>query len=395
MTLFKAAAGALTGLLLTAGTAMAGPAIQFGPEDQGTLQLDYKGQFQLRVRDTGAGPEQDGSATEFGFRRNRIALMGAWGDHLGLYVQTEFLEDNNINTLGVGDGESPSFQMLDAAIRFKANDQLHVWVGKFKYGFTRENLEACEAPLTLDRSLFIRAPYVSTRDLGVSVWGNLLGGILQYRADAMNGRNDAASSPESQLRYTGRAHLSLLDPESDYGYKGTYLGEKKVFTVGAAVQYEKAVAFSDTATSTGAVDYFAWTVDAFLEYPVPHFGTLTASGAYVKYDLDDAFKGAAPDAGTFDLNGEKNGWYAKAAYMLPGVPVQIFGRYEEWKFASLQNVFDQKVTWYGGGLNYYARGQDLKLTAECSATRFDKTGVFNDVKTQDLNTLIVQLQLVF
>ena len=391
MTVFKAAVAALTGMFLSAGPAVAGPALEFGPEQQGTLQLDYKGQFQLRLRNTGAGPDGAGSATEFGFRRDRVNLIGAWGEHLGLYVQTEFLEDNNVSPLSVGDGEASSFQLIDAAMRFKLNDQLNVWVGKFKYGFTRENLEACEAPLTLDRSLFIRAPYVATRDQGVSVWGNVLGGLIQYRLDAMNGRNDATSSPRSQLRYSARAHLSLLEPESGYGYKGTYLGQKRVLTLGAAYQYEAGIAFADTVGKTGSVDYDAWTVDAFLEYPVAGVGTFTASGAYVRYELGKAYQGAAPDAGTIGLNGEKNGWYAKAAYLLPGVPVQVFGRAEQWSFAQLDGVFDQQVDWYGGGFNYYARGQDLKLTAEYSVASFGKAGA----STKDVDTLIVQLQLVF
>ncbi|MDD2582278.1 MAG: porin, partial [Desulfuromonadaceae bacterium] len=57
ITMFKA--GKLTaltlGLGLLAGTAFAGPQMTFGPNDEGTLQLDYKGQFQMVVRDTGSG----------------------------------------------------------------------------------------------------------------------------------------------------------------------------------------------------------------------------------------------------------------------------------------------------------------------------------------------------
>jgi hypothetical protein len=81
--------------------------------------------------------------------------------------------------------------------------------------------------------------------------------------------------------------------------------------------------------------------------------------------------------------------------MLPRIPLQVFGRYEDWRFARLNNVFDQKVKWYGGGLNYYVRGQDLKLTAEYSATRFDQAGVFGEVATRDFDTVVVQLQVVF
>jgi hypothetical protein len=359
------------------------------------MQLDYKGQFQLRHRDTGASPNGDESATEFNFRRNRLALMGAYGDHFGLYVQTEYTEDMNIGTLGVSDGSDSEFQILDAVARFKLRPELNVWAGKFKYGFTRENLEACERPLTLDRSLLIRAPYVTTRDKGVAVWGDLVDGMFQYRADVMNGRSDSASTPESNLRYTGRVHVSLLDPETGYGYDGTYLGKKKVLTVGAGYQMENAVAFRNVLAQTGESDYRAWTVDGFLEYPLAGIGTITASAAYVDYDFDDAHQSGSPDAGVIDLNGEKNGYYAKAGYLLPNLPLQFFGRYENWSFARLNNFFNQEIDWYGVGVNWYLRGQNLKITAEYSEADFDKEGLAGGVTTEDVKTFVAQLQVIF
>ncbi len=382
----------MIGLSLVAAPAFAGPVWKFGPDEQAQMKLDYKGQFQLLTRDTGSEADGDGNTQEFNFRRNRLALMGAYGENFGLYVQTEFGEDTNIRALDVSDGDESDFRILDAVARFKISDEVNVWVGKFKYGFTRENLESCEDPLTLDRSLFIRAPYVSTRDKGVSVWGNLADGLVQYRVDAMNGRNDSESSPESKFRYSARAHVSLLDAETGYGYKGTYMGEKKVLTIGAAYQGEAEVAYSDTVAQTGAVDYSAWTADLFFEYPVEGVGTVTLSGAYADYDLDDAYQGANPDAGVIDLNGEKNGYYVKAGYMLPNMPLQFFGRYENWSFAQLNTIIDQEIDWYGGGLNYYLRGQNLKLTLEVSKTEFDREVASVQ---EDFTTGILQLQVVF
>ncbi len=382
----------MIGLSLVAAPAFAGPVWKFGPDEQAQMKLEYKGQFQLLTRDTGSEADGDGNTQEFNFRRNRLALMGAYGENFGLYVQTEFGEDTNIRALDVSDGDESDFRILDAVARFKISDEVNVWVGKFKYGFTRENLESCEDPLTLDRSLFIRAPYVSTRDKGVSVWGNLADGLVQYRVDAMNGRNDSESSPESKFRYSARAHVSLLDAETGYGYKGTYMGEKKVLTIGAAYQGEAEVAYSDTVAQTGAVDYSAWTADLFFEYPVEGVGTVTLSGAYADYDLDDAYQGANPDAGVIDLNGEKNGYYVKAGYMLPNMPLQFFGRYENWSFAQLNTIIDQEIDWYGGGLNYYLRGQNLKLTLEVSKTEFDREVASVQ---EDFTTGILQLQVVF
>ena len=369
-----------------------GPKIVFGEEDQGVLQIDYKGQFRMTARDTGSGVDNDDTTTSFGFRRNRIALRGAWGDKFSVYVQTEFAGDSNVGAAGVtGSNGGTDFQILDAVMRFDLHDSFKINVGKFKYNLSRENLEVCEEALTLDRSLFIRAPYVGTRDNGVAIWGNLLKDRVQYRADAMEGRPAAsgAATPASNFRYSFRGHVTLLDPESSYGYKGTYLGEKKVFTVGGAYQVEPKVTYTDTINRIQPRDYKAWTVDGFFEYPMKGIGTVTLSGAYEDVDLDGAYKGATPDNGALGLTGEKNGRYGKAGYLLKDSNLQFFGRYEKWRFASLNDTIDEIVDWYGGGLNYYVWGQSLKLSAEFSHTKFDKGSV------KDFNTFVTQLQLVF
>jgi hypothetical protein len=386
-------------ILGLAAPAFAGPRMTFGPNDEGALQIDYKGQLQMTVRDIGSGPNKDDTTMDFNFRRNRLALMGKYGKMLSLYVQTEFTEHQDLQTLSVRDNnEGSNFQLLDAVMRFNLNDAFKVNAGKFKYNLSRENLEACEMPLTLDRSLFIRAPFVTTRDTGVAVWGNLFNNMFQYRVDVMEGRSattSAAPQPKSNFRYSGRAHVTLLDPEKDYGYKGTYLGKKKVLTVGGAYQYEPELAYSDTVNKTGAKDYKAWTVDGFFEYPVESIGTFTVSGAYEDIDLGDAYKGNNPDPDAIGINGQKNGYYVKGGYMLPKLPLQFFGRYEQWRFANLNSIFDQKVNWYGGGLNYYIRDQNLKLTFEASRTDFDKGAKTAADGTKDFMTFVTQLQVIF
>lgn len=400
----SASAALMLGLAVPA---FAGPQMTFGPDDKGVLQLDYKGQFQVSVRDNGSGPNNDDATANFNFRRNRLALMGAYGDMFSLYVQTEFADQSSMNTLGVNKQPTdPQFSMLDAVFRFNFHDAFKVNVGKYKYSFTRENLEACEMPLTLDRSLFLTAPLMGnnpTRDMGVTLWGNLFSDILQYRVDIMEGRKAASgeTSPKSNFRYGGRLHASLLDAESDFGYKGTYLGKKKVLTIGAAMQYEPDAVYNDVVARTGKKDYYAWTVDGYLEYPFKGIGTVTASGAYVNYKMDNAYYNTDPDPKSYGLNGEKNGWYAKAGYMLPNLPLQIFGRYEQWKFANLNNIYNQRVDWAGFGANYYIWGQNLKVTMEYGMTMFDKKGVYSDIKglnptrTKDFNTFVTQLQVIF
>jgi hypothetical protein len=401
---------ALTAWPALAGETLKGPPwgetgaeITFGSEDQGSVLFNYKAQFRGTFRDTGSGQENDESTASLGFRRNRLALRGAWGDKLSLYVQTEFVEDPTITTLGVSSGNlGTDFQLLDAVMRFDLHPAFKINVGKFKYNLSRENLEDCLEPLTLDRSYFVRAPFVGTRDTGIAIWGNLFSDRFQYRLDAMEGRDAAAgqTAPASKLRYSGRAHVTLLDPENGYGYRGTYLGDKKVLTIGGAYQFEPEVTYTDTLTQLAPKDYKAWTVDGFFEYPFDKAGMVTLSGAYEKIDLDGAYMGATPDAGSNGIYGEKNGWYGKAAYLLPSTPLQLFGRAERWRFAALDNVYDQVVDWYAVGANVYVWRQNLKLTAEFQMTRYDKEGTFTNpqgasLTSKDFNTFVTQLQFVF
>jgi len=378
----------------------AGARITFGDEDQGALQIQYKGEFRVNYRDIGSGQDGTDSTTNLGFRRNRIAFMGAWSDKVSLYVQGEFAEPNLAPVDFSGATFDNSFQLLDAAVRFSFSDAFKVTVGRFKYNLSRENLEECEAALTLDRSLFIRPSFVGTRDDGIAIWGNLFGDRFQYRVDAMEGRQAVAGlvAPSSNPRYSARGHITLLEPENRYGYKATYLGEKKVLTVGAAYQIEPEVTYVDPSLQFGKEDYQAWTVDGFFEYPVGG-GAVTASAAYEKVDLGGAYQGANPDNGATGLFGEKNGWYAKGGFLFPGTPLQVFGRYEKWRFACLNNVFDQILDWYGFGANYYVWGQNLKLTAEWSKTDFDQEGTFTSLRstrtTKDFSQFVVQMQFIF
>ena len=70
----------------------------------------------------------------------------------------------------------------------------------------------------------------------------------------------------------------------------------------------------------------------------------------------------------------------KGGYLLPKHPVQLFGRFEQWRFAMLNNVYDQGVDWFGAGVNYFVRDQQLKLTFEASRTSFDRTGTFDGLQ---------------
>ncbi len=364
--------------------------VTFG-EEGAFLKTDFQGQLYGVWRDTGSGPDATSATTDLYFRRNRVSFWGHGSDIYGFLVQIEYTGERNIQPLEVSDQAQSDFSVLDAYFMADYSNSFRIYAGKQKIQLTRENLEDCFEPLSLDRSLFIYTPLKHSRDTGVVLWGNIPEIQSQYRLEVSKGRDDIVNAPKSSFMYTGRFHVSLLEPEYAYGYKGTYLGEQKILTIGGGAQYEAGAVYSDVAAKTGQKNYSAWTADIFFNYPLGG-GAVTASAAYLKTSFDDAYKGSDPDPLAIGIEGEKKGWYAKAGYLIPGKKVQPFVRYEEWRFASLFNVFDQKIKWSAAGVNYYVDGQSLRITVEYARTDFVEEA---NPESQDFNTVTAMLQYRF
>lgn len=348
------AAAVLAGSLLGASaSSVAGPTIYFGEE--GFLQINYSLQAWSQYKSYTSATNSSSSNDIF-LRRNRITLLGQQSDLVGFYAQIEAGSDSKFGQ------DEKSVYFRDAYVTLDFMDEVRFIVGRFKNTFTRENLEACLEPLTLDRGDITYSPFGGSRDTGAVIWGNLLDAKLQYRfmvADGREGEEVATSKP----RVTGRLHWSILDPEYDYGYRGTYLGTQKVLTFGASYDYQPDVAYTDYTNLRGKRDYKAWTVDGFFESPYKS-GTYTLAAAYFNYSLGNAIN-KNPDP-LLPANTELEGFYVKAGYLFPEKVgpgrLQLFARHDGLEYNLKGGALDKRVNSLGA--NYYLNGQALKLTAE-------------------------------
>jgi hypothetical protein len=386
--------GIFFGLLLCAGiqTASAGPVIEFGEESW--LMLNYEAQLYFQWTDQGSGDDGMDDTTDVFFRRNRLIFRGQLNDTFGFNTSIEFQGDRRIFSVDVTEDPGRNFDILDAFFIADFSDAARFRLGLTKDPMVRAQNEGCFFALGADRSQFSYQPLRRlNRDFGAVAWGNLFDAKVQYRLAAMQGNEDS-DDPESSLRYTGRLHLTLLDPEHSIVYRASYLGKKKVLTFGAGYQVEPDAVFGNLSARTLEKTYQAWTFDGFFDYPTSA-GTFTLSTAYLETDFDEAYKGADPDPRSIGINGEKNGWYAQAGYLLPMKvgpgDLQFFGRYENWKFAQLSGVFDQEIDWYGAGVNYYLFNEALRLTLEYYHNDFDVEDAIN----QDSDTVTAMVQLLF
>ncbi|MBU0622427.1 MAG: OprO/OprP family phosphate-selective porin [Gammaproteobacteria bacterium] len=378
-------AGMSAGFLST--SAMAGPALQFG--EQGSLTFTYAMQYWMQQKGYTSATDSGSSFDSF-LRRNRLTFSGQFDDFIGFYTQLEAGNDSKAGQ------DNKSVYYRDSYITLDYRDDLRFIVGRFKNTFSRENLEACLEPLTLDRAEVISyTPFGGSRDTGVAVWGNLMDAQLQYRFMIADGREGDVVAKKSP-RLTARVHYSLWEPETNYGYLGTYLGTQKVLTIGAAYDKQDNVAYANYPSRSDVKDYKAWTVDAFMEYP-SESGVYTLSAATFKYDTGGAYN-QTPDT-LLAVNSDLKGYYVKGGYMIPGRVgagrLQFFGRLEKSDYGvttGTANYYDQK--WNSLGANYYLDGQKLKLTAEFAKVTFD-TPHPTDPALQDYSQATMGLQFIF
>ncbi len=228
--------------------AYAGPRLEM--DDDAWVKLNYEVQGDGGWRNTGSGPGGTGATTDMFFRRSRLTLLGQMTERVGFFASVQYRGDTRIQGLAVTEQPGSEFGVLDAFVTGDLHPAWKMRAGLTKDQLVREHNEGCFFPLSADRSLFVY-PAVprGSRDFGVVAWGNLLGDRVQYRLAAMNG-NDSSADPKSSLRYTGRLHVSLFEPESSLVYAGTYLGEKRVLTLGAGYQIEPNAVYGNVAAQT-------------------------------------------------------------------------------------------------------------------------------------------------
>ena len=364
--------------------AWAGPTIKFG--DEGFVTLTYGVQLWTQYQGFTSASDS-GSTTDTFLRRNRITFSGQYNDYVGFYAQIEAGNDGKRGNV------DRSIYYRDAYLTLDYSDAIRFIGGRFKNTFSRENLEACLEPLTIDRAEVISyTPFGGTRDTGYAIWGNLDDAKFQYRFMVSNGR-EGDEVPKHNPRMTLRVHWSPLDPEYDYGYRGTYLGTRKVFTLGAAYDYQADVAYADYPLRQDMQDYSAYTVDVFWETPTKS-GTYTLSGAYFDYDTGNAIN-QSPDP-SLPVTTQLQASYVKAGYLFPhkvGMGrLQLFLRHENSDYNLDSGLYDQ--TWNGAGFNYYINGQQLKISFEYDQIKFDKQDPINPA-LQDYNQATLGFQMIF
>jgi hypothetical protein len=324
--------------------------------------------------DTDGDGASDEHLHDFMIRRTYFSIAGTVTPEISFFVHYsgDRIGQHGLDNPSLGLGSGLALRDGWVSYQVAGNDAI-VQVGRMYVPFTRNyGTLSTKTLLTTDLDWGqggIRSgifyPNKVGRDDGLALWGNVLGDKLQYRLMVAEGTESGAVNPNDNLRFAGRLSFNLLEPETAWFNKGTYLGEKRLFAVGGGFDYQP-----DLILPGGEADYQGYTVDVQTELPVPG-GILTAGTAYIW--IHNTVNGIAAT----DIGAGQDGdiFTANLGFLIAG-RIQPFAHME--RFMPDADGADDATVW-GLGANYYIKGQANKLTAEW--TRVDGADEDLDIVT--------------
>lgn len=320
-----------------------------------TLKLGFLLQPQYEVV---GHPTLNSGSQNLYLRRVRLLLGGTIFKDFEYFFDSDFANLFKANQTS-GTKSTPGMNVQDAFGTWKAvGGQLKVDVG---YMLPALNHNALQGATTLyswdyfNNSFRHSAAFNSSgdpigRDAGLQLRGLLIDGLLEYRVGLFQGRRniseDGKVGARNMFRVAGRVQVNLLDPEPGFFYAGSYLGAKKILSLGASYDFQDS--------------YKRWGVDAFADMPLGD-GVFTAQVNLVHADGDDFLTnpGATATDPPVPALPKQTALMGEVGYLINAVNLSPIFRFEQQWFPDA----DTHETRLGGGLAFWPYGHNVNLKA--------------------------------
>jgi hypothetical protein len=323
----------------------------------------------------------DGTSENLFLRRARILVGGSLFGVFDYFLDTDypnlFLATNTqatATTAAVTTKNTPGMNIQDAFVTYHPmGDVIKVDAGYMLPPLAHNAVQGAGTLYSWDYFAFTFLSSESFgssgnpvgRDLGVQLRGLLLDGHLEYRAGLFQGLRDADTATtvgsNNFFRATARVQINLLDPEPGFFYAGTYLGAKKILSIGGSV---------DTQSS-----YHYYAGDVFADLPVGGGGVFTAQINVAHWQ-----------GGSFVALPSETAFMSEAGFNIGGIHLSPILHYEYLHAPATATSGNQSRT--GGGLAWWPFGHSSNLKAFYTRNYQQNT-------PHDDNQFNVQWQLYF
>ncbi len=307
------------------------------------------------------GKKDGGDLNDFMARRFYLYLKGDVTPYFSFFthIAADRIGQEGLDrpSLGLGSG----IAVRDLWITLKLNEAFKIQAGRMYVPLTRNyGTTSTKCMLTTDlpflqggiRGNIFYAQKVG-RDDGVTIWGNPLDGLIQYRFMVGEGvEND--DNPDDNLRFAGRVAVNLLEPEKGWFNKGTYLGKKKVLSLGFGYDTQMDLTLNGREDQDNRV----WTADVFFDHPIGE-GAVTVEAAYI--DIQNCTQ--THNFSELAAGDDAENWYIQSGYLLPGKVGP--GRFQPYMRYEAVYVDDKDDTEFmSAGLNYFVKGHNAKISLD-------------------------------
>lgn len=165
--------------------------------------------------------DKDGDTHGFDVRRVRLAAEGVLSESLDYKFQAEY---------------ETSVKVIDAYLRWKIAPEINVQIGEYKVQYSQETLSGPATWLTIENPTAVAklngysdlsGLKANGRDVGITLYGDLLNKVLSYRVGVFNGNGINTKDNNKKKDFAGLLWLRPLKQLafSVGHYQGSY-GEK-------------------------------------------------------------------------------------------------------------------------------------------------------------------------
>jgi hypothetical protein len=250
------------------------------PPPPRAIEINVWGRLGNNIAKPGAG-----QADAFVDAEVDLLLGGRVHQYVGW--QADFVATYGPGNYGPGADNIGRAQILDLIVKFELAAPFNVWFGRMLVPSDRSNLSGpwFMSPWNYPGGYVPGAVPVGPRagafgrSDGVTLWGELDGGVVKYFA----GVYDLGAPADSPL-FSGRLNLSLGNPEPGYYHSSTYYGTRDLAAIGVNAQYKKNGSLPPPPMSPEVgiappATYSGFSADLLLERTRPGLGTIDLEAA--------------------------------------------------------------------------------------------------------------------